>query len=70
MEDLEVQVDFDFDNHLNLDCSNTHHCNPLVFDCHNNSFHDIHHTGNRHIVNDTMILEKEEIIKWRNLFFP
>ena len=54
-EDLEVQVDFDYNNHLIVDCS--HQCNPLVVDCCNHMHHNCnHHMCN--LVHYTMMLKK------------
>ena len=68
-EDLEVQVDFDHNTHLILDCS--HQCNPLVFDCRNHIFHHNHnhHRCNPHIcslLNYKFMIKKQEMIKCRN----
>ena len=57
-EDLEVQVDFDYNNHLIVDCS--HQCNRSID--HN------HHICN--LVNYRVIQKKTQVIKCRNLFFP
>ena len=45
-EDLEVQGDFDRNNHLILDCSNQ--CNPLVVDCCNHIHCNCNHLVNYH----------------------